>query len=452
MPFFSFVRFLLVLLTCEFLGCIYSPIKAAETTAKPNIIFILADDLGMGSVSCYGADHFKTPNIDALAQSGVRFLRAYSSPVCGPSRAELLTGRYPFRTGMVDNKSGDVMKPSREILIPTVLKPAGYVTVQVGKWSQLPLQPSDWGFDEYLRFANSGKYWNTQKQNKTYTVNGKEVALPDGKYLPDVMNDFLVDFIQRHKAQPFYAYYAMSHVHREILPTPDTVPGTKDFYADNVAYMDKLVGKLVAEIDRLGLRKNTLIIFCSDNGTAPMYSNIATIHGQRLSGQKGTMLEGGSHIPFIASWPGTIPPGVNLADLIDFSDILPTLAEVAGAKLPAGVTLDGHSFLPQLEGLPGDPRSWVYVELHGQRFVCDAKWKLDNFQELLDLEQAPFKEILVKNPADVAGAVDARLRLYHSLESLVGKEDATNGTQSILTWRTNKHLKEDPNDPNGADD
>ena len=427
------------------------PLSAAETTAKPNIIFILADDLGMGSVSCYGADHFKTPNIDALAGSGERFLHAYASPVCGPSRAELLTGRYPFRTGMVDNKSGDLLKPANEVLIPSVLKPAGYVTVQVGKWSQLPLQPSDWGFDEYLRFAKSGKYWNTQKQNKTYTVNGKDVPLPDGKYLPDIMNDFLVDFIQRHKDQPFYAYYAMSHVHKEIMPTPDSAPGSKDLYADNVAYMDKLVGKLIAEIDRLGLRKNTLIIFCSDNGTAPQYSDIATIHGQRLSGQKGSMLEGGSHIPFIASWPGTIAAGKVVPDLIDFSDILPTLAAVGGAKLPAGVTLDGRSFLPVLEDQTGDSRPWVYVELHGQRFVCDTKWKLDNYQELLNLDEAPFKETVITDPNSVAGAADARERLYQSLENLVGKERATNGKESILLWKKNRLLKAEA-DPNGADD
>jgi arylsulfatase A-like enzyme len=171
-----------------------------------------------------------------------------------------MTGRYAYHTGMTSNQTG--------LMMPRMLKPAGYVTAQCGKWAQLPLQPGDWGFDEYLRFQGSGKYWNTQKNAKTYTLNGKEVPLRDGEYLPDRMHSFVVDFITRHKDQPFYVYYAMSHVHGQILPTPDTAPGTKDqfkIYQDNVTYMDKLVGKLIAELDRLKLRENTLILFAGDS-------------------------------------------------------------------------------------------------------------------------------------------------------------------------------------------
>ena len=147
-------------------GLLLAPLGgvAGRAETKPNIIFILADDLGIGSVSSYGADNFKTPNIDKLANSGIRFEHCYSSPLCGPSRALLMTGRYAFRTGMTSNKTGDLLKPANETMMPTVLKPAGYVTAQVGKWSQLPLEPADWGFDEYLRFQGSGKYWNTQER------------------------------------------------------------------------------------------------------------------------------------------------------------------------------------------------------------------------------------------------------------------------------------------------
>ena len=253
--------------------------QGAET--KPNIIFILADDLGIGSVSCYGADNFKTPNMDKLADSGIRFEHCYSSPLCGPSRALLMTGRYAFRTGMTSNQTGPLLKPANEIMMPKVLKPAGYVTAQVGKWSQLPLQPGDWGFDEYLRFQGSGKYWNTQPTGQNlHRQRQGGTPLRDGEYLPDRMHEFAVDFITRHKDQPFYLYYAMSHVHAPILPTPDSAPGTKELnnaklYQDNVAYMDKLVGKLMAELDRLKLREKTLIIFASDNGTARPFKRSA---------------------------------------------------------------------------------------------------------------------------------------------------------------------------------
>jgi arylsulfatase A len=229
-----------------------------------------------------------------------------------------------------------------------------------GKWSQLPLQPRDWGFDEYLRFQGSGKYWNTQANNETYTVNGKQTPLPAGEYLPDTMQSFVVDFITRHKGQPIYVQYALSHVHSEILRTPDS----KDLYGDNVAYMDKLVGKLIAELDRLQLRDKTLIVFAGDNGTAPPYAPRSTVNGKALSGHKGQMLECGALVPCLASWPGTIPAGKVSPSLIDFSDFLPTLGEVAGAKLPTSLNLDGKCFALQLRGQSEVwPRDWIFVEL-----------------------------------------------------------------------------------------
>src|SRR4029450_4379813 len=169
-----------------------TPSRAADAP-RPNIIFILADDLGIGNVSCYGADQFKTPNIDALAKRGTRFTRCYAAPLCGPSRAMIMTGRYAFRTGGSGDDTAALFKPENEIMAPTVLKKAGYVTAQVGKWSQLPLEPGDWGFDEYLRIKGSGTYWNTQDRGTTYTKNGKTVSLKDNEYLPDLMHDFAID-------------------------------------------------------------------------------------------------------------------------------------------------------------------------------------------------------------------------------------------------------------------
>ncbi|MCX7008128.1 MAG: sulfatase-like hydrolase/transferase [Kiritimatiellaeota bacterium] len=392
---------------------------ADAPTKKPNIIFILADDLGIGNVSCYGADNFKTPNLDALAQSGLRFEHCYASPLCGPSRALLMTGRYAFHTGMTGQRPPASFKPANETMLPKVLKPAGYVTGMVGKWSQLPLEPSHWGFDEYLRFQGSGKYWNTQDKNKTYTVNGKETPLLDGEYLPDKMNNFVVDFITRHKNEPFYLYYSMSHVHISIMRTPDSAPDSKDLYYDNVAYMDKLVGKLLAELDRLKLRDNTLIVFAGDNGTAPMFAARSTIHGKAPSGCKGTMLECGALVPCIASWPGEIPAGKVSPSLIDFSDFLPTLAAVAGAKLPTGLTVDGKAFASQLCGKEAIwPRDWIFVQLDRHWYDRDTSWKLNESRELFDMRSAPFAETLVPVDKQDDAATTARKRLQAVLDQL----------------------------------
>jgi arylsulfatase A len=400
------------------LGLTAAGLLAADTASHPNIIFILADDLGIGNVSCYGADNFKTPHIDALAKTGIRFANCYAAPLCGPSRAMLMTGRYAYHTGMTGNDSGPLLEPAKETMMPKVLKPAGYVTGMCGKWSQLPLQPADWGFNEYLRFKGSGKYWNTQANNSTYTLNGKEKPLADREYLPDLMHNFVVDFITHHQNQPFYLYYAMSHIHSEILRTPDSAPNSKDFFTDNVVYMDKLVGKLMAELDRLKLREKTLVIFAGDNGTVPGETPRSTVHGKVLSGYKGSMLECGSLVPMIASWPGTTPPGKVSQDLLDFSDHFPTLAEVAGAKLPAGVTIDGKSYLPQLRGQTGTPRDWIFVELGRHWYVRDAGWKLNEAAELFDMSGAPFKEPLVAANAQNSAAVDARKRLQAVLDQL----------------------------------
>ena len=157
--------------------------SAVAQPKRPNIIFILADDYGVGEVSAYGADNYKTPNIDALAKGGTRYTRAYTPSLCGPSRATLLTGRYLFRTGATNQDATGRFTPEAETMMPKILKPAGYVTAAVGKWGQLPLGPAEFGFDEYLKFQGSGIYWNTQDKGKTYLVNGKQTPLRDKEYV-----------------------------------------------------------------------------------------------------------------------------------------------------------------------------------------------------------------------------------------------------------------------------
>jgi arylsulfatase A len=385
---------------------------------KPNIIFILADDLGIGDVGCYGADNYKTPNIDKLASQGVRFTNAFTAPLCGPSRATILTGRHLFRTGATNQDATGQMKPADETMMPAYLKQAGYVSTSIGKWGQLPLEPSDWGFDNYLKFKGSGVYWNTQDKGKTYLVNGVEKKLNDKEYMPDVMHRQLVDFMTQNQDKPFYVYYSLSHVHTEILPTPDSKPDSKNIYADNIVYMDKLVGQLRAELERLKLSDNTILVFFGDNGTAGGRANAATIGGRRLIGQKGSMQEGGSLEPLIVYWPGVTPKGKVSGDLISAVDFVPTFAEIAGAQLPKDKILDGQSFNAQLHGGTGTPRTSIFVQLANNYYVRSLEYKLNQAGELFDMSKAPFEEIFV--PADTKDpkAIAARKSLQAELDRL----------------------------------
>lgn len=202
---------LLVFLVTAPTACPGLPL-AAES-ARPNIIFVLADDLGVGNVGCYGADHYRTPHIDALAAGGLRFSHAYTAPLCGPSRALIMTGRYAFRTGATNQDATGRMRPDEETMIPGYLAPAGYASSCVGKWGQLPLGPADFGFDDSFTFRGSGVYWKTGTKSDTYLVNGAEKSLGDGEYMPDLMHAHVVRFIERHRDRPFFVYYPLSHVH-----------------------------------------------------------------------------------------------------------------------------------------------------------------------------------------------------------------------------------------------
>ena len=377
---------------------------------KPNIIFILSDDVGLGNVHCTGG-HYATPNIDALATGGTRFEHCYAMPLCGPSRCMFLTGRYPFRTGLISNQSEAVLEAHKEIMIPTVMKTAGYTTACVGKWGQMPYGPGQWGFDQVMSCKGSGRY--RPEQNIEYERNGQWQKLQEGEYLPDLMHQFIVSFIEKNQDKPFFLYYPIEAIHGPILKTPDSKPDASgdQLYTDNVEYMDKLVGKLMAELDRLKLREKTVVLFSGDNGTATGGADAATVEGKAISGHKATMLEGGSRVPLVVNWPGVTPAGKVSKDLIDFSDFFGTFAELGGAQLPEGVKIDSHSFAPQIKGEPGTPRDWIYVELSGKSYVREARYKLTNGGELFDLKNAPFEEIPVPADTTDADALAAKKKL-----------------------------------------
>jgi len=361
-----------------------------KRAGKPNIVFILADDLGLDGFSCYNSDRFKgkTPNIDRLAKTGIRFTQCYSMPLCGPSRCLIMTGRYGFRTGGMTNQSAGQPSFKNEPSIAQTLKQAGYATGMAGKWRQMGDTPGDWGFNEWLTDPTAGGwYWKT-----SYTKNNQLVETMQEVYNPDVCLDFALDFFKRHKDQPFYFYYPTHLIHGPIVRTPDSKSGTMDFYDDNVAYLDKQVGQLVAELDKLGLRENTLIVVASDNGTARFGADQSFIGGRKINGQKGSMLEGGSRVPLIANWKGTMPKGKVLNDLVDFSDFYATFAELADAKMPEGILFDSRSFTPQLRGKKGTPREWIFVQLGEKWYVRDQGFKLTQSGELFDMDDAPFAE------------------------------------------------------------
>jgi len=415
-----------ITLVLSFLLCVHAPAIAADAP-KPNIIFVLADDLGIDGISCYGADTHKTPQIDALAASGTRFATCYAAPLCGPSRCLLMTGRYAFRTGGLQNQSwrrgGPGAKSADEHPIAKLMKQAGYATGQAGKWRQVGEEPSDWGFDEYLTDNTaSGWYWETK-----FNKNGMPLTLPNGTYAPDVIQDFTFDFIRRHKDKPFFFYYAMHLVHKPTLRTPDTSEATKSvekLYDDNIRYMDKQLGALVAELEKQGLRQNTLLIFSGDNGTARGYGS--PVHGRMVHGEKGSMLEGGSRVPFIASWPGVTPAGKVLNDIVSFADPYATFADIAGVKPPEGFKTDGQSIAPQLRGEAGTPRAWAYVQLGNHWYVREPGFKLDQAGDLFDMSDAPFVEKPISPDADTDKSKAARQRLSAALAELnpaAGKSD-----------------------------
>jgi len=390
-----------------------SALAASAAARQPNIVFILADDIGIDAITSYGADRFKgrTPHLDALAATGARIEQAYAMPTCNPSRCVAMMGRYTFRYG---NKPS----PLKETSVAKQLKQAGYATGMAGKWRQMSDTPRDWGFDEYITDPTpSGYFWE-----KSYTKNGQEITTPEPIYYPDVCRDFAVDFFQRHREQPFFFYYPTHLIHNPIVRTPHSKPDTTEraaLYDDMVAYLDQEVGALVAALDKLGLRENTLIVFAGDNGTSRSHAaGPMTIGGRPLSGEKATMLEGGSRVPLIANWKGAIKGGGVVKDLVDFSDLFPTFAEVAGAGAPAAA-LDGRSFAPQLRGEKGTPREWIYVQHNTapEWYVREQGWKLTHDGKLFDMTDAPF----VEKPVPAEGASEAAAAARQRLQAVLAQ-------------------------------
>jgi arylsulfatase A len=370
-------------------------------TKTPNIVFILADDLGYETIGANGGQSYKTPNLDRMAATGMRFERCYVQPLCTPTRVQLMTGMYNVRNYI----EFGTMDP-HATTFGNLLKNAGYMTAIAGKW-QLGHDkdlPRRFGFDEACLWQHTRR--PPRYANPGLEYNGVERDFNHGEYGPDLVSDFALDFITRHKSQPFFLYYPMMLTHAPFQPTPDSpdwdpkASGEKagknvKHFADMVAYMDKLVGKLVTKVDELGLRDNTLIIFLGDNGTGKGVTS--RFRGSAYDGGKGLTTAAGMHVPLIANWPGHVPSGGVNDDLIDSTDFLPTLCAAAGTNVPSALTIDGHSFLPQLLGEKGQPREWIYswYSQDGKppfrEFAMDAKYKLYRSGRFIGLGNDPLE-------------------------------------------------------------
>ena len=409
-------------------------IQGTLKITKPNIVYILADDLGYGDLSCYGQKKFKTPNIDKLARAGMLFTQHYSgSTVCAPSRSSLMTGLHTGHTPIRGNKGwkpeGEYPISANAFTIAEMLKQAGYTTGAFGKWGLgffgTEGDPNKQGFDEFFGFNSQTLAHNYYPE---YLWNNDIKVVLSGnsdnqykEYAPKLIHDRVLQFIEKNNpnqtGKPFFLFYANIIPHAELLlpdenmvefrgkllpekiykgVEPDAATfrkggyGTQDeshaAFAAMVTLLDRQVGEVVNKLKELDLDKNTIIIFSSDNGphleggADPDYFD----SNGPLKGYKRDLYEGGIRVPMIACWPGTIKAGTTTDHVSAFWDVMPTLAEITGVPIPAN--LDGISFLPSLTG-KGTQRQhktlyWEFHELKGRQALRMGDWKLVRYNVL----------------------------------------------------------------------
>ena len=396
----------------------------AQANDQPNIILIMADDMGYEALSSNGSESCKSPNLDKLAAKGVRFTNCFSNPICTPSRVKLMTGQYNVRNyvkfGWLDRE---------QTTFAHQLKAAGYATAIAGKW-QLGRDkdsPQHFGFEQsclwqHTRSGRSnagGKNIDRRFVNPQLEFNGVEKDFTNGEYGPQVCTDFICDFIDKNKKKPFLVYYPMILTHCPFDPTPDstdwdpkrlgstTYKGDRNdpqrHFRDMVAYADKAVGQIVSQLGKSGVRDNTLIIFTGDNGTdTPI---VTTWNGKKVLGGKGTMSDTGTRVPLIVNWPAGIrKAGRVVDDLVEFTDVFPTICEVTTAKLPKNHPGDGASIVPVLRNQAGArKKDWVYIWYRKQVMVRNKQYsfvaKQDGSNAALTRYEGSFNGTKLKDSA-----------------------------------------------------
>lgn len=377
---------------------------SANIAAAPNVILIVADDLGYGDVSFQGSTQIKTPHIDALAAAGVSFTQGYvSAPVCSPSRAGMLTGRNQVRFGYDNNL--DETQPGfdpefaglnvKETTIADRLKAAGYTTGLIGKWHlgvQPQFHPLKRGFDEFWGFlVGTHSYFPTTKNGKPEPLiqcNFKTAA--PITYLTDDLGTEAINFIQRHRTQPFFLYLAFNAPHAPMQAMPEDLEKfnivtnkNRRTYCAMVHRLDVNIGRIVAALAQAGLTTNTIVAFVSDNG-GPVESNGSL--NAPLNGQKGILLEGGMRVPFVLTWPGTLSAGMVFTNPVTTLDFMPTFLAAAGKPADKKNDLDGVNLLPHLRGEntapPHDTLLWRFTI---SAAIRDGNWKLIRLPDRLPM-------------------------------------------------------------------
>ena len=401
-----------------FLAMVMSASQHSSAQEHPNILLILADDVGCETIGAYGGERWATPNIDALANDGMSFEYCFSMPVCHPSRICLLTGQYPFR---LKSAWGTFPRSMEFNTLSRVLQSAGYCTAVAGKW-QLGLlgkdlqQPARMGFEQWCTF---GWHEGARYHDPMIYENGRLREDTAGGYGPDLYVDFLAQFMEQSRdvGKPFFAFYSMALCHDVTNDLPVQVPYPPEMdrwmnYGEMVESMDQMIGRMLVHLDRLRLRDNTIVVFTADNGTSvrsklrhkpdggyEMEQVFSIRHGQRVDGGKGTLLNTGTNVPLIVRWPGTVKPGTTSAALVDFSDFLPTFSGVSGASV--GWKHDGISFLPSLRDPSISSRTAAFCEdAKGPAWVRTQTHKLYSDGRFLDVhddvtERSPLRSIPV---------------------------------------------------------
>ena len=361
-------------------------VKPMAQDRPPNIVLLMADDMGYECLSVNGSLSYNTPYLDNLGKQGIRFNYAISQPLCTPSRVKIMTGR-----SNTENYKSFGYLDTNEKTFGNLLQDAGYATCVVGKWQlngmdskfetskeDMLKRPQYFGFEEYCLWNFIGGSRNRYADPNLYQ-NGKQLTGLKDAYGPDVVSDYAIDFMERNKEKPFLLYYPMILTHNPFLPTPDSKEwmdknlrqkGGKRFFKDMVEYTDKIVSKLVDAIEELGLGDDTIFIFTSDNGTFGSITT-QTVEGA-FQGGKGTMPDAGTHVPMVVYNPSKIKKGFDYNELFEFNDFLPTMAEAAGIPIPEYA--DGKSIYPLLSNKKQTTRETVFIHYDPLKRGKDNVW------------------------------------------------------------------------------
>ena len=368
--------------------------SSKATEERPNIILIMADDLGYGDIGCYGSKKIHTPNVDALARGGLKFTDYHSNcPVCSPTRAALLTGRYQQRCGIegVIYAKGPIRQTGialEETTFAEVLKKRGYMTGIFGKWHlgyNVEFNPAGQGFDEFIGYVSGNVDYHSHIDGAGFDDWWKNLQkVPEEGYCTDLITNHGVDFIERHKDEPFCLYLpheAPHYPYQGREDPPERLSGGRKgkkakgqeitrAYKEMVEVMDEGIGRIVETVRRLGLERKTFIFFCSDNGATKNGSNGV------LAGYKGSLWEGGHRVPAVACWPGMIKAGTTTDQTVLGMDLFATMMSIAGAKPPADMKLDGVDLLPVLTENASLPERMLFWRYRKEKAVRKGPWKL----------------------------------------------------------------------------